>query len=445
DNKDFVLRYNVSGAATQAGFMTQQDSHGNFFNLTIEPPAVPQSTEITPREMVFVLDTSGSMSGLPLDASKTFMHQALKTLRKTDYFRIVRFSNQASEFSKGPVLANPENLRQGNDFIDHLTADGGTETESGIHQALDAPPPENTMRIVVFLTDGYIGNEYDVLKLLGQKIGSARLYAFGVGDAVNRFLLDEMGRMGHGSARYVMLDESPEAAALDLANKLATPVLTDISVDWNTFKTQSVFPQKLPDLFAGDAIHLQGKYLNEGNHTVFIHGKIQGRKVTLPVQISVAPPLANANHLSSTPLSLMWARTQIGELMREWTSPGYIQGSDVDQASLQSKVTKLGLEYALMTQWTSFVAVSQKKVNPHPENTSEQSVPLPMVSGVSDKAYASTITSPDFSGSSVPEPENNLMLILLLLVLIGAGLYTKQKDKNRLRLLALANKSNHSI
>ena len=127
DNRDFVLRYQLSGKNTQPAFLSYNDSKEGYFSLWIEPPASPKSKDITSRELVFVLDTSGSMSGQPIDASKLFMRHALNSLRSRDYFRIIRFSNNASEFTSGPVRATPNNVNQGLNYVNSLSANGGTE------------------------------------------------------------------------------------------------------------------------------------------------------------------------------------------------------------------------------------------------------------------------------------------------------------------------------
>jgi len=143
DNRDFVLRYTLNGEAHQAGLLAYyQSEQQGFFSLLIEPPGIPQADQITPREMVFVLDCSGSMSGLPLEASKAFMREALQNLRPTDTFRIIRFSESATEFSRLPLPATPENIQRGIRYTDRLYGSGGTMMTRGIRQAFNVPVPE---------------------------------------------------------------------------------------------------------------------------------------------------------------------------------------------------------------------------------------------------------------------------------------------------------------
>ncbi len=411
DNKDFVLRYRMAGEKTAAGLLTHQDHSGKYFTLTIEPPQHIQSHFITPREMVFVMDTSGSMDGEPLQASKRFMMSALKQLRSTDYFRIIRFSNNAQEFTKEPVLATPENIKKGLSFVNSLTADGGTESMAAMHQALDVAPKAGTMRMMMFLTDGYIGNEYEVLSELKKKIGKGRVYALGVGTSVNRFLLDEMAMMGRGFVRYIdPTTESLDLAAEDLANKLETPVLTDVSIDWGDWQVKSVYPNSFPDVFSGDALVISGQFINPGHHNLIIKGLMNGKPVSLPVSITIPE-----GEIASTPeIPVIWARTHIDDLMRKWRAPLGDGEQKTDLNKIELEVTQIGLAHHLVTDWTSFVAVSRKIVNPDSKNTPESQVAQPMVDGVTEMAYGDSDPN-EFSGNSVPEPEEWALLILFCL------------------------------
>ncbi|MEW6166106.1 MAG: VIT domain-containing protein, partial [Pseudomonadota bacterium] len=277
DNRDFVLRYSLAGSGTAAGLLTHYDARGGFFSLLIEPPAAPDDADITPREMVFLLDCSGSMHGLPMSASKAFMRAALSKLRPTDHFRIIRFSDSATEFSREPLPATPDNIRRGIDYTDRLQGMGGTMMSSGIRQALEVPPPPGTQRIVTFLTDGYIGNEYEILRMVYALLGDARLYAFGVGSGVNRFLLDEIGRAGRGFTRYMDPTEDVESVAAELTERLQSPLLTDIEIDWNGLPVAQLAPAAIPDLFAGQSIRIQWRYDKAARGTIRIHGRAGGR------------------------------------------------------------------------------------------------------------------------------------------------------------------------
>lgn len=423
DNADFVLRYTLSGESTQAGFLATRAEQGNFFSLMIEPPALPKDTQITSREMVFVLDTSGSMNGEPIDASKTFMQHAMKSLRAGDSFRIIRFSDNATEYASSPVSATQGNIKDGLKYINSLSARGGTNIPMAVSQAFAPREREDVLRIVVFLTDGYIGNEASVLKQIGSAIGNARIYAFGVGSSVNRYLLAEMGRRGHGFARFIDPTEDVHDAAISLAKKLNAPVLTDIDIDWGDLKVTEMTPDVIPDLFAGDSIRIQGRFEGQGTHAIRINGQIQGRDASLPMQVTL--PAANDNESADEgdAIALIWARSHIADLMRHLNMPRSVRTVLDDDDDLKEQVITLGLNFSLMTKWTSFVAVSKKVVNKNPKENKTAAVPLPKVKGVSKLAYSSN----NFSGGSVPEPATTGGLI----VLGGAALSALKRRKKK--------------
>lgn len=405
DNADFILRYSLSGKTTNAGFLSSRTQDGGYFSLMIEPPAIPNENQITSREMVFVLDTSGSMSGEPMEASKTFMRHALENLRKGDSFRIIRFNDDATEYSSLPVSATAHNIKDGLRYIQGLRASGGTNIPLAVSQAFSIPEDEGTLRIVVFLTDGYIGNEASVLTQIAGVIGEARIYAFGVGTSVNRYLLDEMGRRGRGFTRFIDPTEDVHDAAISLAKKLNAPVLTDITIDWGDLNVADVTPDVIPDLFAGNTIRVQGRFKGRGTHSVRVNGKVQGRNASLPLQINL--PAANDNGEGEV-IPIIWARSRIADLMRHLNTPENVRSVTDTHEELKEKVVKLGLDFSLITQWTSFVAVSEKVVNKAQERAKDVAVPLPMVKGVTNLAYGQ-----NFSGGSVPEPASTGGLIVL--------------------------------
>ncbi|HUS54762.1 MAG TPA: VIT domain-containing protein [Thermohalobaculum sp.] len=433
DNRDFVLRYSLASAQPQAGLLTHQDEDGTTFSMLIEPPQVAQEGDIAAREMVFILDTSGSMHGNPIEASKTFMRHALKTLRPADSFRIISFSNAANEFSTGAIAATPRNLAAGTAYVDQLQASGGTEFLSGLRAAYARPTPPNLLRIVVFLSDGYVGNEAEILRLIARDVGKGRLYAFGVGTAVNRYLIVEMARLGRGLSRIIDPTTDGNAEAIAFASRLRTPVLTDIRIDWGDLAPQDVTPAFIPDLFDGDSIRVQGRIEGTAGQVVEVHGRVNGRPVSMPLQFAPSEaPVAGGKAIP-----FIWARSLVADGMRELMVPSELRLSGWSDEEIEKRVTGLGLANSLVTQWTSFIAASQQVVNTEPETAISADVPLPMVKGVTKEAYPPQPgtkaqlqpsfgqptkaqvpgTMIAFSGGSTPEPAQILGLIMLLLTL----------------------------
>ncbi|NRP24110.1 hypothetical protein XMM379_000789 [Aliiroseovarius sp. xm-m-379] len=402
DNKDLILRYILGGEALQAASLTHHDERGGFLSVMIEPPAIPDEATATPRELVFVLDTSGSMSGQPMAASKRFMDAALKGLRPDDYFRIIPFSDTARHFAQGATPATRRNIKAGRKFVSKLTSGGGTEIDNAIHAAFATSSPANTMRIVVFLSDGYIGGEAQVLRTIREQIGQARIYAFGIGSSVNRYLLDAMAEEGRGYARYVGLDEDAMEVAEVMAANLKTPLLTDIEIDWGELEVSDMTPARIPDLFAGNSLRIYARYKGADQGQVMLNGLVQGRKAQMPVKLVLSDQKGEAA------LPLIWARNQIATMERRIAVRDRAGAADAE-------ITRLGLEFSLQTKNTSFVAVSQKVVNDTGHAAKSAGVPLPMVSGVSEEAYPQ-----GFSGSSAPEPEAMLgMILVAVMTLLG--------------------------
>ena len=418
-NRDFVLRYQL-GSATQvsAGVLGYANEESGYFSLLIEPPKSWQEEEVLPREMVFLLDCSGSMSGQPMNASKLFMRSALASLRPIDSFRIIRFSDYATEFSREPLPATPENIAAGIRYTNQLHGSGGTIMRSGIQQALQVSQPAGSVRNVVFLTDGYIGNEYEILGLVERNLGAARLFALGVGSGVNRFLLDELARAGRGFARY--LDPTAEVVeqAKSLAARLQTPLLTDVFIDWGDVNPADVTPMQIPDLYAGDSVRVQGRYALPGQYRVPVRGRSGGVPVELPIDIAL-PAVGEGREDKGEAIAYLWARSAIKDAMQQLSVPRELRLAERSDDELKQQVTQLGLKHSLLTRWTAFVAVSEQIYNAAPELTGETAIIDAKVAGVSRTAYP--LGSPTAHGGyAAPEPGTWLGVALLLIFLAYA-------------------------
>ncbi len=220
-----------------------------------------------------------------------------------------------------------------------------------IRAALVPSDSQDHVRIVYFLTDGLVGNDLDIIREV-QKHTNARVFAYGIGNSVNRFLIQAMAKAGRGDSEVVTLSDKADAVADRLYKRLRAPLLTDISIDWGGLPVTEILPTQLPDLFSGKPVTVSGHYTAAANGTIHIRGKRAGEEFTRDIPINLSSRTVSGGILSS-----LWARHKIEDLMyQDWTG---LQRGNVKPA-VQKEITELGLSYKLMTQFTSFVAVEER-------------------------------------------------------------------------------------
>ena len=349
-NKDFIFRYDVATQAIQDAVLTHRSERGGFFTMMLQPPERVAVADVTAKELVFVLDTSGSMHGFPIDKAKETMKLALDSLNPSDTFNLITFAGDTSILFPEPVPATSENLRKAQAFLRTYSGAGGTEMMKAIEAALKPSDDQSHVRIVCFMTDGYVGNEMEIIAEV-QKHPNARVFAFGIGSAVNRFLLDKMAEAGRGEVEYVGLNDDGSAAARRFHERVRSPLLTDISIDWNGLAVADVYPQRIPDLFSAKPVVVTGRFTAPGRATIRLKGKMAGNDFVREIPVEFPETMASHDVLAS-----LWARARVDDLMNQ-----DLQGmqSGNMRADLKDTITQLGIEYRLMTQFTSFVAVEE--------------------------------------------------------------------------------------
>ncbi|OKH41006.1 trypsin [[Phormidium ambiguum] IAM M-71] len=371
-NKDLILRYRIAGNNTQTTVLTQSDEKGGHFAVYLIPALTYRSNEIVPKDMVFLMDTSGSQAGEPLAKSKELMRRFINGLNSNDTFTIIDFANTTKQLSPTPLANTKENRDRAMAYIDALDARGGTELLNGIRAVLNFPPaPSGRLRSVVLLTDGYIGNENEVIAEVQRNLKSGnRLYGFGVGSSVNRFLINRLAEVGRGTSQVIRQDEPTQAVAEKFFRQINNPVLTNIQVSWQGGgETAVIYPLAAPDLFANQPLVLFGKKRDKVNGNLRIVGVAAGGKryeKTLPVNFDSTGNLAIAQ---------LWGRARIKDLMNQMFGGETKTGVDA--------VTETALSYRLLSQYTAFVAVSEE-VRVNPDGTRQRvQVPVELPQGVS--------------------------------------------------------------
>jgi Ca-activated chloride channel family protein len=365
-NKDFILRYDVTGKRIEDAVLVHRDPRGGFFTMILQPPDKIATEDRTPKEIVFVLDTSGSMGGFPIEKAKEAMRLSLDGLYPEDTFNLITFAGDTHVLFEKPVPATRANLDAAQAFLASRSGGGGTEMMKAIKTALDPSGSQSHLRIVCFMTDGFVGNDNEIIAEI-QRHPNARVFSFGIGSSVNRFLLDKMAAEGKGEVEYVGLQDDGSKAAKRFYERVRTPLLTDLSIDWNGLPVADVYPGKLTDLFSAKPVVLHGRYTSAANGTIKLRGKVAGQPYERTINVNL-PAAESANDS----LASLWARTRIDDLSsasRGATTPQ--KGAEIDK-----QITDLALEFGLMSNFTSFVAVEEVVKNP---NGSPNRVDVPSV------------------------------------------------------------------
>jgi Ca-activated chloride channel family protein len=367
-NKDFVLRFKMAGDTVKSALVTHRDERGGFFTLMLYPPDELKQIKRAPMEMVFVLDCSGSMNGQPIAKAKDAIKRALRKLEPDDTFQVIQFSMSASQFGPNPIPATADNVRRAIEYVDNLQGEGGTMMIEGIKAALDFPHDPRRFRLVSFMTDGYIGNETQILGEIHQRLGSARIFSFGVGTSVNRYLLDRMAKLGRGAVAYIGLADSGTEVVDVFYDRISHPALTDMQIDWGDLEVSEVYPRQIPDLFVGRPIILTGRFKGEKDTTIRIAGRAGQYDKTLSIPVRLDD--SSATHAG---IACVWARKRIEDLATQATY-------DASEA-LPAEIKQVALQYSLMSAYTAFVAVDSTQVTAGDHGVTV-AVPVPVPEGV---------------------------------------------------------------
>jgi len=364
-NKDFVLHIEAAAPTVRSSLLAVRDGDRGYFTLVLTPPSNIQHLEHHPLEMIFVIDASGSMNGKPIAQAIDAIDYALGELGPDDTFQIIQFSNDAATLGPRPLPATRDNVARARRHLRNIESGGGTEMIKGIRAALDIPEDPRRFRIVTFLTDGYIGNEADILSEIDRRLGSARIFSFGVGASTNRYLLNRMAKFGRGAVAYLSLNDSGRHVMARFYERVSRPAMTDlrIAIDGDV----DVYPRQLPDLFAGRPIVISGRFdprRMPDDATVTVTGNVAGKAVTLRT------PLRIADTASHKGLPSVWARMAIADAYDR-----YLLTRD---ARLADDVKQLALQHRLLSAYTAFVAVDATRRTAGDHGTTiDQPVPVP--------------------------------------------------------------------
>ncbi|OOZ36888.1 marine proteobacterial sortase target protein [Solemya velesiana gill symbiont] len=407
-DRDFELTWSpVPGNEPHAALFSEQWAGDNYSLMMVIPPHQEGQGGALPREMVFVVDTSGSMHGASMGQAKAALKMALSRLAPDDRFNIIQFNSSTQALFGRAVGASPRNLARAEDYVDSLTASGGTEMLPALRRALTGEKELDRLRQVVFMTDGSVGNEAQLFEVIEQKLGASRLFTVGIGSAPNSFFMTRAARLGRGSFTYIGKVSEVRSKMKALFNKLESPVLADVEIDWGEDVQVDMWPRRIPDLYMGEPLVLAVKGEVDGKTVV-----IRGRSGDKPWQQRVT--LHGGG--SRGGIRLLWARKKIADLMDQKA-----RGRTEDEVRHEVLVVALG--HKLVSKYTSLVAVDKTPSRPLDQALIGKNVPVQLPKGWSaEKVFG-----------SMPQTATPALLNLLLgvLAMIGSWMVSVFGKRNR--------------
>lgn len=371
-NRDFILKYGLRGNQIQTGMLLYEHEDEKFFAYMMQPPKASVQTKETAKEYVFIVDVSGSMNGYPLEVSKKLLRNLLVNLPETDRFNILLFASSSSVLAPEPLICNKENIDKALRFLSSTRGGGGTQLLSALEKAYKLPR-QNTAsaRSMIVITDGYVSVERKAFDIIEQNLGQANVFTFGIGSSVNRYLIEGMAKVSNSESFIATNHTEATEVAEKFRDYIAAPLLTQIRIDAQGFDAYDVTPSSIPDVFASRPILVFGKYRGEAKGKLVITGNQGSGKFQKEYNVSDGI-LSKSNEA----LRYLWARKKI-ERLDDYQRLFY--------DNTKEEVIRLGLQYNLLTQYTSFVAVDAEVVN---KNGKQKVVkqPLPMPKNVNNSA-----------------------------------------------------------
>lgn len=387
-DRDFELRWQpVVGATPQAALFTERVGGEYYGLLMVVPPAARTLPESIPREVIFVVDTSGSMGGVSIEQARASVERALRSLRPQDRFNVISFSSSYRKLYAQAMPADRHHLAKALEFVRLLSASGGTEMMPALMAALDdaAPEegPEGALRQVVFVTDGAVGNEMALFRAIQQRIADQRLFTVGIGAAPNSWFMRKAAEFGRGSHTHIGDLSEVEQKMAALFEHLSRPAATDIAIHWPT--PVEAWPARSPDLYAGEplmmAVHF-GQTAPSGNVVVNAAiGLEDWRQV-----IAIAPGEDPERLRDHSGVASVWARKKIAGLL-----DGVAQGQSED--TVRAAVLPIALEHQLLSPYTSFIAIEEVVSRPIGESLDSKAVPNTRPRGQTPQPFAFPATA----------------------------------------------------
>ena len=373
-DRDFVLTWRpVTGSVPTAALFTEQVDGEYFGLLMVIPPAEDRAGPAPSREIVIVIDTSGSMGGVSIEQARASVSRALQRLSPTDRFNIIEFNSVSNALYSSSVMASPSNVSNAMNFVQQLKANGGTEMHPALSLALRGRPPATHLRQVVFVTDGSVGNEDELFTMIEQNLGDARLFTVGIGSAPNSWFMRKAAEAGRGSYTFISALHEVGEKMDSLFRKLANPQVTSIEVQWPSSVVVDSYPATVPDLYFGEPVTVRARA--SGGYRAGDMVRVSGNSVTGAWSKALAFDMSR----QSAGIAALWARARIAELMDSERRGG---GS----GEVRDAIVETALTHHLVSKYTSLVAVDKTPARPAGDPLASEQVANLMTYGHSTNA-----------------------------------------------------------
>lgn len=388
----------VPDAAPRAMIFSETKNKDPYVLLMLLPPnEVSSDAGVVPREMIFVIDTSGSMHGTSIDQAKRALTLALDGLKPTDRFNVIQFNSVTHALFPNSVTADPGRVRNAKAYVRTLSANGGTEMRPALVKALQPTARETHLRQIIFITDGSVGNEQELYTLIEQDLGNARLFTVGIGSAPNGWFMRKAAEAGRGTYSYISALHEIDEKMQRLFRKLEKPQITDIRVEWSDGLSPVSYPQVVPDLYEGEPVLVKAR-LNEQPRAGDLV-KVSGNSVAG----GWGSELSLKSSDESAGVAALWARARIEKLLDD-------ERRGTDAAETRAAVLKTALEHHLVSKFTSLVAIDKTPVRPLSSNLEQEQVPNLLPYGQSQQAIFG------FPATATSAPIHRLIGMVCLLV-----------------------------
>ena len=345
-NRDFILSWKLKPSSKPMVSILREDIGDQSYALMmVMPPQTATETAASiPRELVLVLDVSGSMQGESIEQARSAMLKALSKLRPEDYFNIIYFNTQAWQLFPNSRAGHADNLNLARDKILKLEANGGTDMRPALNLALNQQDNSERLRQLIFITDGAVSNEAELFSYIQANLGATRLFTIGIGSAPNSYFMRKAALAGRGSFTYISQPQEVTTKISRLLRKLETPALTDLGFDLND-PTVSVLPKILPDVYLGEPVYISFKADNFPNYAE-LTGKLNGTSSNLRLPLETT--------LRHKGIAVEWARRKISELVDRY------QEADAEaKTNIRDEAIELALAHHQVSKFTSLIAIDK--------------------------------------------------------------------------------------